>query len=181
MYSKIQSYVDLGYLSDSTGSYYELPDFEENYSQINWYQWWRTDFYASNLVISAHFSWNTANESPYISGCGLALEPKSNPYYTQVFILHRSKVVVLKSGGYDVNPSKGSGHVDIPSPMEADFTLITDTTNKFAYALVNDEFVGKYKLDKVATYNMGYVIFSGTSEGYGTHCEISDVMVWKIR
>jgi len=28
---------------------------------------------------------------------------------------------------------------------------------------------------------MGFVIFSGTSEGYGTHCEISDVRVWKIR
>lgn len=180
MYQEIQDYVKLGYLSESNGSYTELPDFEEDFAQINWYQWWTTDFLASNFVFSARFSWDTANDSPYISGCGLALVPKSDPYIAQVFILHRSKVVVLNSYGYDVRPQKGTGHVDIPSPYDADFTLIAKGSENMAYVLVNNKFVGKYKLH-YSPSSLGYVIFSGTSKDYGTHCKISDARAWKIK
>jgi len=181
MFAEVQKFVDLGYLSDSIGRYSELPEFDETFAQINWYQRWRTDFLAANFVFSAHFSWDTANDSPYISGCGLALVPESDPYYTQVFILHRSKVVVLNNYGYEVRSQKGTGHVDISSPLEADFTIIADVTNKIANVFVNDQFVGKYKLDFPSTYYIGYVIFSGTSTDYGTHCKITNPRIWKLQ
>ncbi len=149
------------------------------FAQINWYRYWKTDFVGSNYVVSAHFSWSTASDSIYVSGCGLSVGPRNST--PQVFILHRSKVLVLTSGGYDMRPQKGTGHVDISSPMEADFTLIANGSENLAYVLVNDKFVGKYKLDYSTLSNLGYVIFSGTSKDYGTRCEISNARVWKIK
>lgn len=179
MQLEIQNYVDQGYLSTSTGTYDELPDFKEDWAKLNWYQWWLTDFWGSNFVVSAHFSWKTANDSTYTSGCGLAL---GYQYTTpEVFILHRSKVVVLDSSGRDSKILEGNGRVDISSPMEANFTLIVDGSEKTAYVLVDDQFVGKYPLERLGTFNVGYTILSGTSLDFGTHCEISKVRVWKIK
>lgn len=179
MHQDVQKYTDLGYLSASTGTYNELPDFENNFAQINWYQWWSTDFFGNNFVFSAHFRWDIADDSIYVSGCGVSVGPNDAGYIPQVYILHRSKVLVLQGGGYEVNPRKGSGHVDIPSPLEADFTLIVNGSENISYVLVNNKFVGKYKLNYSGSNNLGFVIFSGTSKDYGTHCKISNVRIWK--
>jgi len=180
MFAEIQKFVDQGYLADATGKYSELPDFDENFAQINFYQWWRTDFFGNNFVFSAHFSWDIAGDSTYVSGCGVSVGPNDVGYIPQVYILHRSKVLVLQGGGYEVNPRKGSGHVDIPSPYEADFTLIASGSENISYVLVNNEFVGKYKLNYSGSNNLGFVIFSGTSKDYGTHCKITNARVWKL-
>jgi len=76
MHQEIQKYVELGYLSESTGSYNELPNFKTSLARVAKYKWQTTSFSGSNYVVSAHFSWNTASYSNY-SGCGLSVGPKS--------------------------------------------------------------------------------------------------------
>ena len=183
MYLEIQNYVDRGYLPYSTGAYSELPDYEGDFAQINWYQWQPTTFTGNHYVVSAHFSWSTASESTHESGCGFSIGSQRFGRFgtPQVFILHRSKVMVLDRLSRESKALEGTGSVNIPSPMAADFTLIIDSAKKTAHVLVDQEFVGTYELEYDDFLDVGYTILSGTSADYGTHCEITEVRTWKLK
>jgi len=184
--AEAQEYFELGYISTERGRFIEYDDFEEEWAQLNWFQWWLLDDTARNFYMSAHFKWSSAYRSADTSGCGFAFGIQDNNDNYAVF-LDRSQVVFIdtdQSYGYSrpVGPTRGTGRVkfDNPAdkPVEADFTLIV--SDAYAYVLVDGEVVGEYTLaqSKPMRGYLGLTMLSGTNKDYGTRCEMTNLHVW---
>jgi len=174
----VQGYHDEGYLPSADGEYIPLADFEEDWAQIDWYRWWTFDLTASTFVMSGHFNWSSAVDYPAISGCGFAFDVSENSAYA-VFV-DKDRILFLNGKGYEVGKTRGSGRVSFSLPAEIDFTLIVNSEEHKAFALVDGEFIGEYAISQNENISgaVGYSILSGTNRDFGTHCEITNASLW---
>lgn len=174
MYREIQKYVDLGYLSVATGTYSELPNFEQNLAKIGSFQWSSFETLTlSTFVLSAHFNWSSAKENSNLAGCGFVFDNA-----TKAVFLDDKNVILLSYliSSAKVPKSGGSGIVHFKNSDEANFTLIVNNTLNKVFVLVNDEFNVEYDLSvyPLAGGYIGYGVISGTNTDYGTKCEITN-------
>ena len=183
-FAEVQSFYDDGYLPSLNGEYVELAPFEDEWAQINWYQWWWFDdkLVADTFVWSGHFSWESASMTPDISGCGFVFDVDTEDGSAYAVVLDQSRVLVLDHDGYIVGTTRGTGKVKFSLPAEADITLIVNDEAKRIYVFVDDEFVGEYSipLNEAIDGTIGFTILSGTNKDYGTRCEITDMQLWLI-
>jgi hypothetical protein len=181
--AEAQSYFDRGYLTTADGEFLEFGDFNEDWAQLGWYSWWTLDEEAGDFYLSAHFKWSTAMNNNEISGCGFVFGLQDNNDNYAVF-LDKSRILFLNTdqsmgGGFEVGKTKGTGRVKFSNPAEADFALIVK--GLYAYVLVDDEVIGEYTLSKSKPQNggLGLTMFSGTNKDYGTHCEMTNLHLWR--
>jgi len=181
--AEAQEYFEKGYLTTANGSFMEFDDFNEDWAQLGWYNWWILDERASDFFMSAHFKWSTAWEYNNVSGCGFVFAIQDNNDHYAVF-LDKSRVLFInmdqsRGRAYEVGKTKGTGRVKFDNPAEADFTLIIK--DYYAYVLVDDELVGEYTLAKNKPIDgyLGLTVLSGTNKDYGTHCEITNLHLWR--
>lgn len=181
MYQEIQKYVDLGYLSVASGTYSELPDFEQSLAKLGSFQWSSfDDLTLSTFVLSAHFKWSSAKENTLLAGCGFVFADATKAVFLD------DKTVTLLSWlveVMEVPKSEGFHNVRFKNSDEADFTLIANNVLKKVFVLVNDEFNVEYDLSGYTstTGYIGYAVASGTNTDYGTKCEITNARLWKIK
>jgi hypothetical protein len=176
MLSEIQPYFDEGYIPSVEGRYIELQDFKQDWAQLGWYKWWDQGVTVSTYVYNAHFSWSSAYRNADISGCGI----RFNSGYT-VF-LDRSGILILDITGYPLGKTSGKGRVKFTMPAQADFTLIVNDEEGKAHVIVDNQYIGLYTVKKnSALRDLSYSILSGTNKDFGTHCEITNARLWKIK
>lgn len=178
----LDSFVELGYLETSEGKITHLPQFDEEWAQLGWYQWWPYGSAASDFVFKAHFNWSTAMETKDESGCGLVFGIQENGDHYVVF-LDKSRILFLMrraSNAYLVGKTRGSGRTDFGNPAEADFALAVK--GQSAFVSVNEE-VTEYTLsvDQSSRGGYGASLLSGTNRDYGTRCQMTDAMLWTQR
>jgi hypothetical protein len=185
LYDQLKVYKDAGNISTLDGEYATLEDFNENWAQMNWYQWWTQNRYVTNFVFNGHFSWSTASETPELSGCGIVFDIQPNYDHYAVF-LDKARILFLHAVStsqysHEVGKTRGTGRVNISSPYNADFTLIVNSYH--AYIYVDNKFVGEYTLSTDSKFNgqIGYSLNSGTNKDYGTKCEITDARLWTFK
>lgn len=181
--SEAQAYFDKGYLTTASGEFTEFDDFSQDWAQLGWYSWWVLDQNASDFYMSAHFKWSTALRNNEISGCGFVFGLQDNNDNYAVF-LDKSRILFLNTdqsmgGGFEVGKTKGKGRVNFGNPAEADFTLIVK--GLYSYVLVDNELIGEYTLSKNKPQDggLGLTMFSGTNKDYGTHCEMTNLHLWR--
>jgi len=181
--TEAQSYFEKGFLTTANGEFTEFDDFSEDWAQLGYYTWWTLDESAGDFYMSAHFKWSTALRNNEISGCGFAFGIQDNHDNYAVF-LDKSRILFLNTdqsmgGGFEVGKTRGSGRVSFDNPAEADFTLIVK--GYYAYVLVDNDVVGEYTLSKSKPMEggLGLTMFSGTNKDYGTHCEMTDLHLWR--
>lgn len=180
--AEIQSYFAKDYLRTTNGRVIELDDFSYEWAQLGWYNWLPLNESASDFFMSAHFKWDSAYQSPDVSGCGFIFSIQENNDHYAVF-LDRTKVFFLitdRTLGYSkpVTPTRGTARVDFDYPAEADFTLIVQ--DHYAFVLVDGEVVGEYTLaqSRPMEGKLGLSVLSGTNRGYGTRCEMTNLHLW---
>jgi hypothetical protein len=181
--AEVQAYFDNGYLATNDGDFTELEDFTYDWARLGGYQPFLFADEVSDFFLSAHFKWDSALPNSNPSGCGFVFGMQPNDDHYAVF-LDRMKVVFLITDpelGFSkpVSPTRGTGTVKFDYPAQADFTLIVK--GAYAYVLVNGEVVGEYTLalSRAPQGSVGVTVLSGTNRGYGTHCEMTDLHLWR--
>lgn len=181
-YSLLDSYEQKGYLSTTDGTARTIKPFNEEWAQLNWYQWWPEDTVNSDFVFSGRFKWSAAFSSPDVSGCGIIFGLQDNSDHYAVF-LDKSRILFLMARGshvYNVGKTRGPGRVSYTLPAEADFVI--SVKDKSAYVSVDGE-VTEYTLsqDQSTEGDFALSLLSGTNKDYGTRCEITDMILWTAK
>ena len=170
------------YVSTTEGDIYSIDPFKEEWAQIGWYQWWPFNDNISDFVFKAHFNWSTASDTPDESGCGFVFGIQENGDHYSVF-LDKSRILFMMKRGtyaYMVGKTRGPGRTNFGNPAEADFVL--SVKGQSAFVSVDGE-VTEYTLsaDQTSAGDYGLTLLSGTNSGYGTRCEMNDILMWTAK
>jgi hypothetical protein len=181
MFETVKQLVADGYISHSLGVYYLLPDFDESWAQLNWYQWWYTGYAPDDFVIRADIAWDSASETAdwWNSGCGFVFRiAESGDHYLAYFALDgyvrfqrtvRGNSTRLGSSYY--------GKVDLPTG-QANVMLVVEGSSFTLY--VNDEKVHSRQDTALSSGLLAYTLVSGTNKDYGVRCQMTNVELWEI-
>lgn len=178
----LQTFEEKGYVSTTDGTAKTIKPFDEEWAQLNWYQWWPEGEVNSDFVFRGHFKWSAAISSPEISGCGIIFGLQDNSDHYAVF-LDKSRILFLMARGsnvYNVGKTRGSGRLALTLPAEAEFAIAVK--GQSAYVSVDGE-VTEYTLSQDQTTKGAFALslLSGTNKDYGTHCEITDMILWTAK
>ena len=168
-----------GVIPSTNGTYYSLDDFSDSFAKSRYYTWITyPDISVSNFVLQAKAKLtNATNENVSKSGCGLAA--KSLGFIEHAIFFSLDGNANYWSDGY----SRGTNYLDntlyTQNPDGLVLTLVL--SNKAMLFYVN----GHKALSGITIYGepfeVGTAILSGTSEGFGTRCEFSEVGLWEIK
>lgn len=178
----LRNFQEKGYIGTTDGESTYLKDFEGEYAKLGYYyKWWWPlgDKEYGNFVFSAHFKWDSSGSTSDASGCGVGFGIKPNENHYAVF-LDRENIFLVRAKGtqlYRMGTSGGKRFPTIPIPAKADFVLAVWDQN--VTVSVNDAIV-TYILSSELTGEgkLAFSVLSGTNGGYGTHCEMSDIIFW---
>lgn len=185
--SLVQKYHDAGYISTTEGNYLELDDYHDQYPIKLSYSWTDTGVTAKNFVVRAALEWDNAVRTVNTSGCGFVYRIQPNEDHYLIILDAFSGIKLASStdrGTYSMgSPQNGDEKISDfgPGPYHATFTLIVNDLQTYVY--VNDIYYGEYKLLDYRITDSGGVataVLSGTSEGYGTRCKMTDIRAWVI-
>ncbi len=183
--SKIQEYVDAGYLPSTKGEVQDLSDDTVEVAKLNYLKF---DFAGYEQKVKNFAVWtdlavssaSTVNYPEY-SGCGFTFHlAESGDAYTAMVTKDQVLLTSCRNGFcQELGKTKGKGRLNYSDQMKVHMELIVNDVN--AYVLVDHELIGQYTLSSDfltdAGY-MGYSVISGTNKDYGTRCEFSDGKIW---
>jgi len=172
-----------GYIATTEGQTRHLKDFKGEFAKLHdYYKWWRTnelngDY--SSFVFSAHFEWGSYSSTPDVSGCGLGFGIKENGDHYAIF-LDRENLILIRAKGthlYRMGTAGGGRYPTIPIPARSDFAI---AVGEQGVAVMVDKVMVNYILssDQNAQGQLAYSLLSGTNSGYGTRCQMSNIILW---
>ena len=183
----VQKYHAAGQVSTTAGEYVKLDNYEHALANKLSYEWTETGVTAKNFIVSADFEWSNAVNTVNISGCGFVFRSQSNGDH-YLIILDASSGVKLASstdrGTFSMGSPQNGEQILTEfgsDPYQATFTLIVNDFKTYIY--VNDIYQGNYQLLDYRITESGSLanaVLSGTFEGYGTRCKMTNVRAWII-
>lgn len=184
MAARVQTYVKDGFLPEGTGKFVALPDYENNWAQVEYYTWARTGFSPVNFVVEADLAWDSASSISNWdeSGCGFAFRVNQADHEHYMIFLSLDGHVRSNAyyKGYFVNMGDGYyGKVDIPQG-KAHIALAVNGSNYAVY--VNDKLVKKYTgfKNQLTAGDLAYTLVSGTNKDFGTRCTWTNAVLWEV-
>ena len=172
-----------GYIGSVDGQVTLLHDWKKEFAKLHDYFKWgftkEAEGEYSNFVFSAHFEWRSYSSTPDVSGCGLGFGIKENDDHYVIF-LDRENLVLLRGRGtrlYRMGTAGGDRYPTIPIPARSDFAVAVWDQN---VTVSVDGVIVNYILssDQNAQGKIAYSLLSGTNSGYGTRCEMTDIILW---
>ncbi len=168
-------------ISSAGGEYFLLPDFDESWAQINWYQWYETDYEPDNFVIRTDISWDSASTTAnwFASGCGMVFREVDEDNHYFVFVALDGNVYLngYKNGKFISLGKKWFGKPDLPSG-NADFMMAVDRDWITIY--VNGRQVLRKQDASFSNGKLALTLASGTNKDYGTRCQMTNLELWQI-
>ena len=181
MATRIQELYDQGYLDTVDGTYHALPNFDESWAQIDWYQWWRTGYSPSNFVIRVDASWQSASDKAnwWYSGCGFVFREDHGESYYYAFLSLDGYVSMMRlvDGNYANLGRSYYGPVDVP---EGSAELVLVANGDWLLFFVNQELVHRRQDSRLTSGDLAMTLSSGTNEGFGTRCQMENVDLWVL-
>ena len=186
-FSLVQKYYDAGQVSTTEGEYVKLDNYEHALANKLSYEWTETGVTAKNFIVQADFEWTNAVNTINISGCGFVFRSQPNGDHYLIILDAASGVKLASStdrGTHSMgSPQNGDQKIsDFGSaPYQANLTLIVNEFKTYIY--LNDIYQGEYQLLDYRITESGSLanaVLSGTSEGYGTRCKMTNVRAWII-
>jgi hypothetical protein len=181
--SLLANFKEKGYIGATEGESTPIKDFKGEFAQLgSYYKWWwpvKEGEYG-NFIFSAHFKWNSSGSTADASGCGIGFGIKENGNHYAIF-LDRENLFLVRAKGtrlYSMGTSGGSRYAPIPIPAKADFVLAVWDQN--VTASVNGAIVNYILSSELnAQGKFAFSVLSGTNSGYGTRCEMTDIVFWR--
>jgi hypothetical protein len=183
MFAKIEQYAKDGYIPSTNGTYYSLPDYSDNWAQINYYRWYSTGYSPENFVIESDVEYASASDIAnwFESGCGFVFHADENNQHYAVFIVMDGHAFshAISDGKFIPMGDAYLGKLDIPTG-KVHFVLVV---NGKQYALfLNGKLVKKFEgiQGKLTKGDLAYSIISGTNTGSGTSCKFTNTGLWEV-
>ncbi len=177
----LEKFKTKGYIGTSDGESRQLENFMGEYALINnYYKWWEpVEGQFENFVFSAHLKWQSYSSTPDSSGCGIGFGIQANGDHYAAF-LDRENIVFLRARGsriYRMGAAGGDRFPIIALPAKAD--LVVAVWDQNVTISVNGVIV-TYILssDQNAQGKFAFSVLSGGNSGYGTRCEMTDIVLW---
>lgn len=176
--AQVEKLASDGVIPSVEGKYYALDDYSKAFAKIRYYTWATYDMVKpTNFIIQAKVKIeNATTEGAYKSGCGFIMQ---NFFDDHGVFLSLDGNANYWSDGYD----RGSNYLDATlyeqNPDGVTLTLVL--SNKALTMYVND----RMALSGITIYGepfyVGPAILSGTSEGFGTRCDFTEMSLWEIK
>lgn len=177
----VQSLANDGYLQSIFGTFHSLPDFNETWAQLNWYQWWDTGFEPKDFLITAHTGWESASDTAnwWNSGCGFVFREDGKADHYLIYLGMDGWVYLsrVKSGNWADLGHRTYGKVDIPKG-EANVALLVEG-RKLHFFVNGDHVITRDDLQDTSGV-LGLTLLSGTNKGFGTRCIMDEIALWEI-
>jgi hypothetical protein len=181
MVERVAQLYDEGYISRTGGVYSRLDTFDERWAQINWYQFWYTDYSPSDFVLRADASWDSASDKAnwYDSGCGFVFRAtdKDNHYMAFLALDGRVNFSRIVKGRPTWLGSGYYGVLDVPSGKAELMLVVEGSTFTF---FVNGKKVHSRQDTALSSGSLALTLVSGTNKGYGTHCRMTNIDLWEL-
>jgi hypothetical protein len=184
MAARVERYVKDGSLPKGSGSFTALPDYDNNWAQVEYYTWAKTKYKPVNFVVEADLAWDSASSISNwdLSGCGFAFRVNDDAHeHYMIFLALDGNVRSFASyKGYLQPMGSGFyGKLDIPKG-NAHVAVAMNESNYTVY--VNDKLVKKYTgfANQLMTGNLAYTLVSGTNKDFGTRCIWSNAVMWEV-
>lgn len=187
-FGQIQKLYDDGYISDKSGYYISLPDFENNFAgesgvtqtqdryftrTFTYIEWnnYSTGYSARNLVLKADITWeNYSDTSLRMGGCGFFLSGNGNSDLVWISALG---IHYISNGAIAGN--KSVGRLGFP---EGNATLMITVEYSELNVFVNGEHLDTRKDIYSGKANLLLAIIAGDSRGFGTRCTMENIELW---
>jgi len=178
----VQSLADEGYLESTSGTFYAIPEFNETWAQLNWYQWWSTGYSPKDFLITARTTWESASDTAdwWNSGCGFVFRENGENDHYLAYLGMDGWVYLsrIKGGNYADLGYRAYGEVDVPKG-EANVALLVE--GRKLHYFVNGEHVLTRDDLQDTPGALSLTLLSGTNKGFGTRCIMDDVALWEIQ
>jgi hypothetical protein len=176
----VQTIFDQGVITSANGYYIRLPDFENTWNKSGRYQWWDTNYQVTNFVLMADLAWDSATPQfgRVTSGCGFIFSENGTEDQHRVFLTLDGTTHLYRqvNGLFAQVKERYYDHLDIPG--NAQIALVVEKGWVSFY--VNNEQVFKVEDTTITNGGLAYAISSGTSEGYGVRCTMTQIGLWTL-
>ena len=178
----IEQLSDAGVVTGTEGDYYRLDDFSESWAQINWYQWWRTNYSAENFVLSADANWKSASKTAdwYTSGCGIVFSENSEDNHHLAYLALDGYGVVARitKGDWKTLAAQRYGKVSTPDGNAKIMLVVDDKRINF---YVNEKLVTSAYDNSLNKGTIALTLLSGTNKDFGTRCKMTNIELFLLK
>lgn len=182
MVERVEELVNDGYLAYTEGIYKRLPDYDESWAQINWFQWTATGEEPEAFALRTDVTWDSASDvaNHFNTGCGFVFneEDQDNFYMVYLGLDGEANIMRFKGGYYDAHWHKFYKKVGNPQGGAEFMLVVQDGTFTF---FVDGEVAITVTDTKINGHKLGLTINSGTNKGFGTRCTMEDIDLWTLR
>lgn len=181
MSGRVDDLLEAGHLDRTEGTYARLPDFNEEWAQINWYQWWPTGYSPSDFVIRADISWDSASDKAnwFSSGCGFVyhVAPDSDHLVAYLGLDGFTYFARNINDRYSIIGRSFAKTVNVPAGG-AEIMLVSNGSTMHFF--VDGERAQTRLASDLRHGELAYTLNSGTNKGYGIRCQMEDVELWEL-
>lgn len=180
-YADIEKLYNENVISTTEGEYYILPDFNEEWAQLGWYQWYETGHSPANFVLKADMDYETAStitDWP-AAGCGFVFRLQDSDNNYAIFYTLDGYVYMwaYEDGSY---VEKGRGYYGKPTIPAGSAEVMLVTEGDMTYFYVNGTQVFKKKDSAFLNGGLYYSVRSGTNKDFGQMCSFTNVELWQL-
>jgi hypothetical protein len=164
-----------GSIPSINGRYYMLDDYSDSLAKIGYFNWSTYNTYEpTNFIIQAKVQIaNETTENAFKSACGFVFKDQ--------FSTHALFFALDGNANYRTNSAdRGSKYLDSTLYQNPDGVILTVIlSNKALLFYVNDRKAISQTV-YAGPFSVGPAILSGTSEGFGTRCDFTELVLWEI-
>ena len=182
MLTQVQTLVSLGVLSTDQGQYQGLPDFDLSNALMNYYDLSLTGQEASDFVVRADASWESASQSAnwWNSGCGFVFRMNAQGDHYFALIGMDGWLYLYRNQDHNLTLiGRGQYGKESTSTGEANVTLAAEGNH--ISMLIDNQLVLSLKDSTFSTGLFGYALASGTNKDFGTRCQMKNAGLWIIK
>ena len=182
MYAVADVLAETGLLTKTRGKIRNLPDFEKEWAQINWYTYRHTGHSPVDFIVRADASWESASDKAnwWDSGCGFVFREKDvDNHYLAYLDMNGFANLVRRRNGFTIHLGRSNLSYPLEKPAdEANIMLAAERNNLYFFV---DGYLMLYRQDmSLEEGELSLTLLSGTNKDYGTRCEMTNIELWEL-
>lgn len=181
IFALAEKLVEEGALESSAGKLIEIDDFNQDWAQINYYDWVSSGHSLERYLANTHVHWTSASKTANwpTSGCGFVFDADNQDNHFMIYLGLDGYVTLLREyhGVRKFLARNFYGKLDVPAG-EADLTMAVE--GDFVTFYVNDKKVVHVHDSQIHKGPFGITLVSGTNKDFGTRCEMFDIQLWEL-
>ena len=178
--SILEEHFDEEFVANKEGDYNFLNDYSDSYTEEEYYRWSTYNLNIRNFVLKAHVEMSTANHLSPSTGCGVIYRTLGSDFFDAVIIKQNGFVqYIVDNQRYN---SREFGN--FTNPVEFDLLLIVYGQEVKLFIDEKEALVieaSTFFTDYTSEGDFGFLVLSGSSEDYGSHCAFSNIDFWEIK